>query len=340
VPAPIDTGSGSFDDGTAWVVDVGAQMTNVCAYLADSAARHPDARAVVCDHTTTSYSEFYSQVSRFAEYLTQSDVQPGDQLALMLPNGVEFSVIFYGVLHAGGVVVPLSPAVHARTARHALANARRLFVTPRHMLAGTVAAVAAGTQLTEIGSNAIADLTTGFLGRSALVIKAACDAAIVFPAAGRADSPTARATHGELVSSQAITAGLLPLGPGDVVMGCLPMTERVGIACGLLTSMFSGSTLVLPSFDPALDPATTLETIADEQITVIEGSPAMYVALLDAAHHDNLDFSSLRVCVSAGGRLPQELLRRFEDRFGCAVVDADELLALTQPSRLGAPDMT
>jgi long-chain acyl-CoA synthetase len=308
-------------------------MTNVSAYLTESAGRCPGARAVVCDHTTTSYSELCSEVARFAEYLTDSGVKPGDRVGVMLPNGLEFTVVFYGVMHAGGVVVPLSPALHARAAEFALTitGAKLLFVTPRHKIANAVAAVTADTQPVEVGNHGIAHLTSGFPGRAPPVSRTARDAAIVSPVAETARAHTVRITHGELVSRQAVTAGLLPLRQSDVVMECLPMTERVGMTCGILAAMFSVSTLVSPGFDPALDPATILETIADERVTVFEGSPAMYMALLDAAHHGYVDFSSLRVCVSAGGSIPEDIVRGFEDRFGCVVVDADECFASGLP---------
>src|SRR4029079_6695561 len=109
--------------------------------------------------------------------------------------------------------------------------------------------------------------------------------------------------------------------PNDVVMGCLPMYERPGMTCGLLAAVSSGSALVLPSFDPAIDPGTALETMAAERVTVFEGVPAMYVALLDAAHHSDEDFSSLRVGVSAGGPGPAGPVRRLARTCAFAVVD-------------------
>jgi long-chain acyl-CoA synthetase len=242
-------------------------------------------------------------------------------------------VVFYGVLHAGGVAVPLNPALHARAVEFYLTitGATTLFVRSRHALAKTVAAVTAGAQPVEIGSHGIAQLTTGFAGRAEPVTRAACEAAVVLPVAETTGAHTVELTHGELAESQAVIAGLLlPLGQNDVVMGCLPMTERSGMTCGLLAPISSGATLVLPSVDPVFDPATALETIAAERVTVFEGGPAMYMALLDAAHHDDEDFSSLRVCVSAGGSLPADILRRFQDRFGCVVVDSDESVGITR----------
>jgi long-chain acyl-CoA synthetase len=308
-------------------------MTNLSAYLAVSANRYPDASALVCDDRTTSYSALANDVARFADYLTYGGLRPGDQVGVMLPNGPEFAVVFYGVLHAGGVVVPLNPALHAGAVEFYLkiTDARMLFVTPRHAIASTVAAVTAGTQPVEIGKHGIEHLTAGFAGRAEPVSRAAYDDAVVLPIAETIGAHTVQLSHGELANSQAVTAELLlPRGQHDVVMGCLPMSQRLGMTCGLLASVSSGSTLVLPSFDPVFDPASALETIAAERATVFEGDPSMYVALLDAAHHYDEDFSSLRVGVSAGGSLPVDISRRFQDRFGCVFVDLDEFVRKTR----------
>jgi long-chain acyl-CoA synthetase len=306
-------------------------MTNLSVYLNESANKYPDASALVCDDRTTSYFALANEVARFADYLTYGGLQPGDPVGVMLPNGPEFAVVFYGILHAGGVVVPLNPSLHARAVEFYLTitGARMLFVSPRHAVAYTVAAVTAGTQPVEIKSHGIEPLTAGFAGRVEPVSRTACDAAVVLPAAETNGAHAVELTHGELADSQAEAAELLlPLGPKDVVMGCLPMNKRSGMICGLLATISSGATLVLPSFDPVFDPASALETIATERVTVFEGDPAMYVAMRDAAHHSDEDFSSLRVCVSAGGSVPADIVRRVEDTFELVVVDADELVGV------------
>jgi long-chain acyl-CoA synthetase len=313
-------------------------VTNVSVFLAESACKYPNAKALVRDDSTTSYSALGNDVARFADYLIDGGIRPGDRVGVMLPSGLDFAVVFYGVLHAGGVVVPLSPALHARSVEFYLTitGARMVFVTARHAIAKTVAAVTAGTQPIELGNHGIADLIAGFPGRAEPVSRSACDVAVVSPVGATKGGHTIARTHGKLVGSEAVTDGfLLALGQSDVVMGCLPMTERSGMACGLLAAMSSGATLVVPGFDPVLDPGTALEIIADERVTVLEGAPAMYEALLDAAHHYDADFSWLRMCVSAGGSLPVDISRRFRDKFGCVVVDADDLSVVTPSAKLG-----
>jgi long-chain acyl-CoA synthetase len=129
-------------------------------------------------------------------------------------------------------------------------------------------------------------------------------------------------THGDLASNGSVIARrLLDLGSDDIVMGCLPLFEGFGLSCGLLASVSAGAALVLL---PRFDSRRALEVIAAARVTVFEGVPAMYKSMLAAADGYQLDFSSLRVCMSIGAAMPEDVLSRFEDRFGCMVVQATE----------------
>jgi long-chain acyl-CoA synthetase len=119
---------------------------------------------------------------------------------------------------------------------------------------------------------------------------------------------------------------LLSLGPDDVVMGCLPLFHSFGQTCGLNAAVLSGSCLTLI---PRFSPAAAIAVIARDQVTVFEGVPTMYVAMLGEAEQrdtehggaDSVDTSSLRLCVSGGAALPVEVLHGFEKRFGTVILE-------------------
>jgi long-chain acyl-CoA synthetase len=90
------------------------------------------------------------------------------------------------------------------------------------------------------------------------------------------------------------------------------------MTCGLLAATSAGATLALL---PRFDPREALRMIAAERVTVFEGVPTMYVGMLGAAERNDVDVSSLRVCVSGGAAMPVEVLRAFENRFGCTVLE-------------------
>lgn len=289
----------------------------------------------------TTYSELADQATRFATYLSEHDVQPGDRVGIMLGNRPEFAAAFYGVLHAGGVVVPLNPLRSAREVQSALTDsgAKILFFLPSCAPAATAAALAAATSALELDCDTVDDLTEDFAGRPQPVSRAAEDNAVILYTFGKTGAPKgAQLTHGNLVSTQAVIArSVLDLAPEDVVLGCLPLFRSFGLACGLMATICTGSTLgLLPSFDPR----RALETMAAEHVTVMEAAPTMYAAMLGASDCCDLDFSSLRVCVSGGPAMPGDTLRRYEERFGCTVLegyglsDSAPAVCFNQPGKL------
>ena len=249
-------------------------------------------------------------------------MRPGDRVGVMLANRPDFAAVFYGILHAGAVVVPMNPLQSAREVEFFLTNtgARMLFFAPSCAAAATTGALAAGASPVHVDAARLQDLTTDFTGRPRPVTRAADDNAVILHTSGTTGVPKgAQLTHGNLVSNQAVTArSLLGLGPDDVVMGCLPLFHAFGMTAGLVASVSTGATLALL---PRFDAGRALEMIAAEQVTVFEGVPTMYVAMLGVADRYDLDFSSLRVCVSGGAAMPVDVLCRCEDTFGCIVLE-------------------
>jgi long-chain acyl-CoA synthetase len=109
------------------------------------------------------------------------------------------------------------------------------------------------------------------------------------------------------------------IGSQDTVLGALPLFRSVGQTCGLNVAVTAGACLTLV---PRFDPQKVLETIERDRVTVFEGVPTMYAALLNHPGREGFDVSTLRLCVSGGAALPVEVLRGFEEAFGCIVLEA------------------
>jgi long-chain acyl-CoA synthetase len=95
-------------------------VTNLSLYLTESADMYPGAAALRCEGTATTYSELVDQTARLAAYVGIRGVQPGDRVGIMLGNRPEFAAAFFGILYAGAVVVPLSPARNAEATAAAI----------------------------------------------------------------------------------------------------------------------------------------------------------------------------------------------------------------------------
>ncbi|MGC1806810.1 MAG: long-chain fatty acid--CoA ligase [Mycobacterium sp.] len=297
-------------------------MPNLGFYLTESAEMHPHAAALRCEGVTTTYSELADSVCRFGEFLVHQGIRPGDRVGVMLPNRPEFVVVYYSVLHEGALVVPMNPLQSAREVEFFLSNtgAKMLLFAPECAAAATAGALAAGVRALAIDSEALAEYVARVAGFARPLPRADDDTAVILHTSGTTGVPKgAQLTHGNLCRNQAVVAGsLLKLEPDDVVMGSLPLFHVFGMTCGLLAATSAGATLALL---PRFDPGEALRMIAAERITVFEGVPTMYVGMLAAAERNDVDVSSLRVCVSGGAAMPVEVLRAFENRFDCTVLE-------------------
>src|SRR5262249_34297176 len=102
---------------------------NLAHLLTDTAARHADRPAFKLDDAVLSYATLDEGAARVAGLLKDRGLQPGDRVGVMLPNVPSFGVVYYGVLRAGGVVVPMNVLLKAREVGFYLSDpgAKQLF---------------------------------------------------------------------------------------------------------------------------------------------------------------------------------------------------------------------
>jgi long-chain acyl-CoA synthetase len=97
-------------------------MANLALNLVEAKEMYPDRVAVRLDELALTYRELDERSARVAGLLAARGVAPGDRVGLMLPNIPEFPVLYYGVLRAGAVVVPMNPLLKAREVEYYLAD--------------------------------------------------------------------------------------------------------------------------------------------------------------------------------------------------------------------------
>jgi long-chain acyl-CoA synthetase len=82
---------------------------NLANMLTETASRHGDRIALKLDGTELSYKKLEEASARAAGLLRAKGIEPGDRVAVMLPNVPYFAILYFGILRAGAVVVPLNP---------------------------------------------------------------------------------------------------------------------------------------------------------------------------------------------------------------------------------------
>ena len=315
-------------------------MTNISSLLERAAAGHPDHPALRMDDMVLSYAELREAAGRMSTLLASLGVGPGDRVGLMLPNVPAFPIAFYGALGAGAIVVPMNPLLKSREVAYYLGDSGAKAVVAWHAAAGEAAkgAADAGAELVAAQTPDLGSLLAGFAATAEPSGRGGQDDAVILYTSGTTGRPKgAELTHDGLLRNAEISSRtLFDVGPGDVIMGCLPLFHVFGLTCGLNVSVASAATLTLL---PRFEPAKALEILGRDRVTIFEGVPTMYAAMLHLPDADPAKAATLRLCASGGAAMPVEILRGFEAKFGCVILEGYGLSETSPVASFNHPNL-
>jgi long-chain acyl-CoA synthetase len=315
-------------------------VTNLAHHLTTTAKEHGDRPAVRLDDLVLTYDELLDGARRVTALLQSRGVGPGDRVGLVLPNVPPFPVLFYGALAAGAAVVPMNPLLKAREVKYYLEDSGASVVFAWEAMADE-----AGKAASEVGIDCIPVEADGFLELLAqhepvedVAERDDDDTVVLLYTSGTTGQPKgAELTHANMSSNALVSAEtLVELSTEDVVMGCLPLFHCFGLTCGLNAAVTVGACLTLI---PRFDAEKALEVVGRDQVTVFEGVPTMYAGMLHAPDAEKYDVSSLRTCISGGSAMPVEVMKSFEEAFGCIVLEGYGLSETSPVASFNRPDI-
>ena len=298
-------------------------MTNLASNLVNTAQADPEGVAIKLDDAQLTWSQLYGLAAKAAGSLRAAGLEPGDRVSLILPNVPAFPVLFYGTLLAGGVVVPMNPLLKGPEIEYFYTDSGAKFSFVWSDFAAEAQAGAQGTDTQVIVSGPVGPAEDALPAGEAIAApteRAGDDDAVILYTSGTTGRPKgAQLTHDNLrLNAQRSAVDIIGIQSGDVVMGCLPLFHVFGLTCGLGAAVLKGATLTLL---PRFEPGKALEVIARDKVTIFEGVPTMYGAMLQHPAVRETDTSSLRTCVSGGSSLPGETLRAFEETFRVSLLE-------------------
>jgi len=303
---------------------------NLATILTETALATPDAPACRFAGSTTTYAELDEQSGRVAAGFRSAGLSPGQVVALQLPNIQPFLIAYFGALKAGLVVLPLNPLLMAPELEYHLTDSAAV------MLIGFEGVHAEAVKACEITgvplyllSMSSDPLPDGVRSAFELFSPApldepggdardADDTAVLVYTSGTTGKPKgAELTHFQLYMNCTVAGGLFGARSDDVVLAVLPFFHVFGLSSVLNVFIrYGGCLSILPRFQLH----AVLDAIEADRCTVIGGVPTMLHAL---AQQDitGRDLSALRVAVSGGASLPEDVMRTFEDKFGIEVLE-------------------
>jgi long-chain acyl-CoA synthetase len=312
---------------------------NLALNLTRTAAEHPEVIACKLDDAAFNYGLLDQASARVCAMLKSKGVGQGDRVGIMLPNVPYFPAVYYGVLRAGAVVVPMNVLLKGREVGYYLsdAGAKVLFAWHGFIDAAQAGAdEAGGVVVIAVKPGEIEGLIFAHEPDDGVAEKEGDDTAVILYTSGTTGKPKgAELTHANLRRNVDCAVNLFDLGVGDVIFAGLPLFHSFGQTCTMNAAVRGGATITLL---PRFDPGKALEVMQRDKCTVFEGVPTMYGALLHHPDCADYDISTLRVCASGGASMPVEVMRGFEQAFSCKVLEGYGLSETSPVASFNHPD--
>jgi long-chain acyl-CoA synthetase len=296
--------------------------------LATMVDSHPEsATALISQGRVTTYGQLRRQVGELRGGLVADGLEPGDRFAIVTANTWFFVVSYLAALGAGAVVVPLNPQAPARELEGELSatGAKMAVVGPRgrDSFAG-VDRMAVDLERVLVPEGVRLDAADPFeelfgSDPAPVVGRDENDDALLMFTAGTAGPPkAARLTHGNLLANlrQVQNHPGLAVRADDVGLGVLPLFHIFGLNAVLGLGLYSGGAVVLME---RFDPVATLDAVREQNVTIIAGAPPMFAAWAAVPGVDKNALASVRLAVSGGAPLSDDIANAFRSRFDLPV---------------------
>ncbi|MFA5678674.1 MAG: AMP-binding protein [Pseudomonas sp.] len=316
--------------------------TNLYDLLEKASGDYGDKPAFSCGADSVSFTALREHADAFARYLRhEAGLQPGDRLAIQLPNLLQYVVTIFGALKAGLVIVNTNPQYTAPETRHQFSDSGARAVVVLDKLVPLVRSIQADTQIEQLIVTSLDDWrnpqeqsdqadVTRFMaalarGKTLPEVepeRGLDDIAVLQYTGGTTGvSKGAMLTHRNLLSN--VLQAVSIIRPGDVEYGNevrvspLPLYHIFAFTANCLASVFTGFNSVIITNPRDLD-----SMIADMQrhdVTLLTGINSLFVSLMAHPKFDSLDFSRLKWVNSGGAPLNLAVAQRWFERTGSVV---------------------
>ncbi len=317
-------------------------MLNLSVLLESSARQNPTKKAFTFMDTTLNFAQINGAANQVANGLRAKGIQPGDKVALSCFNLPYFPIIYFGILKAGAVVVPLSVLLKKDEIAYHLkdsdAKAYFCFVGNADLPMGQMG-VAGFNEATDCehffmimpkpempsaieGTETLGSLMAGQSPVGDAARTSPNDTAVIIYTSGTTGRPKgAELSHSNLMMNTMLSADLGELTSDDNVLIVLPLFHIFAMTCCMNAAVYrSAHSVLLPRFDAE----AVFGLMQKHKISVFAGVPTMYWGLVNYKE-DKFDYDAisenLKICMAGGASLPVQVLHDFEKRFNVEILE-------------------
>ncbi|OBI16715.1 fatty acid--CoA ligase [Mycobacterium sp. E2497] len=265
-----------------------------------AADRFGDAEAVVDGPLRLTFSEVVERIRCAAGAFAELGVDRGDRVAVWAPNSAEWIIAAFGLLTAGGVLVPVNTRFKTEEAGDIITRSGVKAVLVQKGFLGQDYTAPAGTP--------VIDLKSDFLSSGSpfeRTVSGSDVSDIIFTSGTTGRPKGAMMNHRQTLRMYEEWATLADLREGDRYLQINPYFHTFGLKAGLVTSFLRGATMLPVA---VFDVDTVVNLIERERVTLLPGPPTLYHSLLTVG--DKAKLATLRAGVTGAADIPVELVRR------------------------------
>ncbi len=318
---------------------------NIWDMVARAAAKSPDAEALVCGDQRMSWREVIQESQRIAAGFRKLGLVPGDRVAILLGNRIEFPLILFAAAHQGLITVLLGTRQQKPEIAYVLNDFGASLLIHEASLADRVPDA---KDVGQLRHRIVIDDHPDRCGFAVLIdnppmsepaVVGEEDTAMILYTSGTTGRPKgAMLAHCNIIHSSMVFASSMQLTAAERSIAAVPLAHVTGVVANIMTMVACGGALIIAAEFKA---AEYLKLAARERVTYTVLVPAMYNLCLLQPDFDSYDLSSWRIGGFGGAPMPIETIERLAIKLpGLKLMNCYGATETTSPSTIMPGELT
>lgn len=294
--------------------------------LDERAAELGDKTAIFFRDEEITYSQLNDRTRAIASGLMEMGVEKSNNVAMLIPNRVEFMYAFFGIMKAGAVAVPVNTLLKGEEVSYIVNNceAEAMIVTDEHI--ELIRSIKQDCpRLKSIISTAAGDDVVPFeqllntpIDQNLPAVAQDDDASIIYTSGTTGRPKGVILTHGNYVADTKMMTEAVQMTRDDRFLCTLPLFHVNAQVVTTLAPLYAGASMVLLA---GFSPKKFLPALAHYKATAFSGVPTVYAILNNQPDAEKYDLSRLRFCVCGGAPMPVEVFNEFEKKYKAFILE-------------------
>ncbi|GAV23591.1 long-chain-fatty-acid--CoA ligase [Carboxydothermus pertinax] len=276
----------------------------------------PDHPALKYHGRKFTYRELEIIVEKYAAFWQQKGLKPGDKVLLVSGNSPEFIFNYFGVIKAGGIIIPVNMGLALEEIKYIFGDAQARFVAiqekiwlslkdrfplPKDMV------IVLSEEFTNELINADLKFTTP-------EYQEVCT--ILYTSGTTGFPKGAMLTHENLLFDTDSVTRFAEVDENDNYLAVLPLFHSFAWTACLLAPLYTGATSTI---EDGFNPKEIGKVLVEEEVTIFLGVPSMFIFVLEYLPKEA--FKTVHLAVSGGSSLPPQYFYAFEEKFGIPLIE-------------------